>query len=78
MAHSHDKRDDPDNQKGAKAIARLRIHPAIGIARLGNSPDGFFIGPELPGDHAPPAGGYKDGSGRIKPGRELQPCPGCP
>ncbi|HEU0013622.1 MAG TPA: LodA/GoxA family CTQ-dependent oxidase [Longimicrobium sp.] len=25
-----------------------RIHPAIGIARLGNSPDGFYIGPEAP------------------------------
>jgi hypothetical protein len=29
-------------------MLRYRIHPAIGIARLGNSPD-FFIGPELPG-----------------------------
>ncbi len=25
-----------------------RIHPAIGIARLGNSPDGFYISPEAP------------------------------
>ncbi|HEX2203779.1 MAG TPA: LodA/GoxA family CTQ-dependent oxidase, partial [Longimicrobium sp.] len=26
-----------------------RIHPAIGIARLGNSPDQFYISPETPG-----------------------------
>ncbi|RZL85273.1 MAG: hypothetical protein EOP32_00415 [Rhodococcus sp. (in: high G+C Gram-positive bacteria)] len=26
-----------------------KIHPAIGVARVGNSPDGFFIGPEAPG-----------------------------
>ena len=44
------------------AIVSIRIFPAIGIARLGNSPDGFFIGPEVPGDHSPPAGGYKDAS----------------
>ncbi|HJQ27138.1 MAG TPA: LodA/GoxA family CTQ-dependent oxidase [Blastocatellia bacterium] len=25
-----------------------RIHPGIGIARLGNSPDAFYIGPETP------------------------------
>lgn len=24
-----------------------KIHPAIGIARVGDSPDGFFVGPEL-------------------------------
>lgn len=26
-----------------------KIHPAIGIARVGNHPDAFFIGPESPG-----------------------------
>jgi len=25
-------------------IETIKIHPAIGIARLGNSPTGFFIG----------------------------------
>jgi hypothetical protein len=43
----------------------FKIHPAIGIARLGNS-NQFFIGPELPGDHSPPQGGYKDGQCRLK------------
>ena len=26
-----------------------RIHPSIGVARLGDSPDDFFVGPEVPG-----------------------------
>ncbi len=29
--------------------ATYRIHPAIGIARLGNSPDAFYLGPETAG-----------------------------
>jgi len=47
------------------AIKTIKIHPAIGIARLGNSPE-FFIGPEKPGDHSPPAGGYKDAACNLK------------
>jgi hypothetical protein len=50
-----------------------RIHPAIGVARVGNAdPDTFYIGPEIPG--LPPLGSppgtsvpaYKD-NGKIKP-----------
>ena len=48
------------------AIKTIKIHPAIGIARVGNSPTDFFIGPEIPGDHTIPAGGYKDASCRVK------------
>jgi len=44
----------------------VKIFPPIGIARLGNSPNEFFIGPEKPGDHTPPSGGYKDSSCQIK------------
>ena len=47
-------------------IATIKIHPAIGIARVGNSPDEFFIGPEKPGVHPRPKGGYRDAQGRIK------------
>jgi hypothetical protein len=47
-------------------IVSARIHPAIGIARVGNSPDDFFIGPEVPYPTDPPNGGYKDASGRLK------------
>jgi hypothetical protein len=46
---------------------RYKIHPAIGIARVGDSPDEDFIGPERPGRHDAPEGGrYKDAAGRIK------------
>ena len=47
-------------------IETIKIHPAIGIARLGNSPTEFFVGPEKPGVHTPPRGGYRDAQGRIK------------
>jgi hypothetical protein len=43
-----------------------KIHPAIGIARIGNSPDEFFIGPERPGEEPHPAGGFKDAQCRVK------------
>lgn len=43
-----------------------KIHPAIGIARVGNSPDEFFIGPERIGEHPNPQGGFKDAQCRVK------------
>ncbi|MFD0267220.1 LodA/GoxA family CTQ-dependent oxidase [Streptomyces sp. NPDC127106] len=47
-------------------IAHCEIHPSIGIARVGDSPDAFFIGPETPGVPPRPDGGFKDAAGRIK------------
>ena len=48
-------------------LLATRSTPVIGIARLGNSPDDFFIGPEAPGIVADPGdGAYRDASGRIK------------
>jgi hypothetical protein len=43
-----------------------KIHPAIGIARVGNSPDDFFVGPEHVGEHPNPPGGFKDSQCRVK------------
>jgi len=51
-----------------------KVHPCIGIARVGNSPNEFFISPEIPGvNPVEIVGGieqallkYKDSSGRIK------------
>lgn len=53
-----------------------RIHPAIGVARLGDSPDEYFLGPEAPyvlptlsKPDGPPSttdGSHRDGQGRIK------------
>ena len=47
-------------------IKRYAIYPAIGIARVGNSPDEYFIGPEAPGQVPDPEGGFKDSAGRVK------------
>ncbi|MER5349293.1 LodA/GoxA family CTQ-dependent oxidase [Kitasatospora sp. NPDC002551] len=49
-------------------IAYARIHPAIGIARVGNSTrdDGWFYGPEVPDPPAGQPGFYKDEQGAIK------------
>ncbi len=47
-------------------ITSTHIHPSIGIARLGDSPDGFFIGPEKPGEKPDPEGGFKDDDCRVK------------
>ena len=47
-------------------VAYCRIFPSIGIARLGDSPSQFFIGPEAPGCPPDPDGGFRDADGRIK------------
>jgi hypothetical protein len=47
-------------------IAYCGIHPGIGIARVGDSPDEYFVGPERPGRPDVPAGGYKDHRGLVK------------
>lgn len=48
------------------AITQVRIHPALGVARVGNSPTDWFVGPERPWDRTPPPGGYKDAQCRVK------------
>lgn len=47
-------------------IAYCQIYPGVGIARIGNSPSEFFIGPETPGQAIAPVNGFKDKAGRIK------------
>ncbi len=42
-----------------------RIYPSIGIARIGDSGDGFIIGPEAPG--IAPAGPYRGSDGGLRP-----------
>src|SRR5258706_5545303 len=53
------------NAMSLDLVVEARIHPAIGIARVGNS-DEFFVGPEVPHATAPPPGGYRDAEGRLK------------
>jgi hypothetical protein len=48
-----------------------RIHPGIGIARIGNSKgdgtEGYFVGPEVPDiTFVPPGGKYRDANNDIK------------
>ena len=50
-----------------RTISYCRIHPGIGVARVGNSATEFFLGPEIPGVPPTPEGGaFKDAAGRIK------------
>ena len=46
-------------------VASIAVHPAVGIARVGNSADSFFFGPELPGSLPVAPGGFKDATGAI-------------
>lgn len=57
----------PERESDTDRIQTCRIHPAIGIARVGNSPDEFFVGPEIPGSFPRPNGGYKD-AGNLNKG----------
>ena len=49
-----------------KSVAYCKIHPAIGIARVGGSKE-FLIGPEVPDEDRKPPGkyGFKDKDGQI-------------
>lgn len=49
-----------------ETIVAARIHPGIGVARVGNSPDAFFVGPELPQPLARPPDFYRDETGALK------------
>jgi hypothetical protein len=53
------------------SIVEARIHPAIGVARVGNAEPGengddYFVGPEVPYPVEAPKGGYRDAEGRLK------------
>lgn len=49
-----------------ECIVKAVIFPSIGIARVGNSSDEHFIGPEVPEPPAKPPGFYRDSQGRLK------------
>ena len=56
----------PRPSPSAAKIVRAAIHPAIGIARVGNSAEEFYYGPEVPEPLPRPPGFYKDGTGALK------------
>ncbi len=47
-------------------IVKAAIYPGIGIARIGNSPDEYFVAPEVLEPEAPPHGSHRDAQGRLK------------
>jgi hypothetical protein len=49
-------------------ITALRVHPGIGVARVGNAegPDDFFFGSETSGETPSPGGGFRAADGRLK------------
>src|SRR5687767_3736696 len=52
---------NPDTQ-----IVKAAIYPPIGVARVGNSEDEFFLAPEVPDPLPEPPGFYRDGEGALK------------
>lgn len=51
----------PDN-----CIVKAAIYPPIGVARVGNSKSGFFVGPEVPCPSPEKPGFYRDKHGALK------------
>lgn len=47
-------------------VVKAAIYPPIGICRVGNSPNDFYIGPEVPDPLPQPASSYRDSKGRLK------------
>lgn len=66
--------EDPSAPRPASAssapldtcIVKAVIYPSIGVARVGTSPDEWFIGPEVPNPPARPLGFYRDNKKRLK------------
>lgn len=47
-------------------IKQVFVHPAIGFARVGDSPDAYFLAPEIPGQPKTDKSDFRDAKGRIK------------
>ena len=47
-------------------IDSIAIHPAIGVARVGNAPEGHILAPEVVGATPKDPDGYRDAEGRIR------------
>ena len=44
----------------------IEVFPPLGIARMGNAKEDYYIGPEIPGVLPPPVDGIKDANGDFK------------
>lgn len=47
-------------------IDYIKIHPAIGVARVGNSTDQYYLAPDLPYPQPEPENYYRDENGALK------------
>jgi hypothetical protein len=47
-------------------VVKAAIHPSIGVARLGNSENEYFVGPEVTDPLPEPPGFYRDKAGALK------------
>ena len=56
----------PDAPASDDCIVQAVIYPSIGIARVGNSPDEYYVGPEVTHPRPQPAGSYRDKKHRLK------------
>lgn len=58
--------DETNGSALDQSIVSARIHPAIGIARVGNAQCAFYIGPEVISPPPATAGDRRDGAGALK------------
>jgi L-lysine 6-oxidase len=76
LSSSGDLHIQPETQGDNQMAVQFKIHPSIGFARVGNSPDKYFLPPEiLGGPRTETVGGsevpvteFKDNDGRLKRG----------
>ena len=54
------------SEKQSDSIVRAAIHPSIGVARIGNSLEEYFLAPEVVDPPPQPPGFYRDASGALK------------
>lgn len=59
-------REKPAAEPADTCIVSATIYPPIGVCRVGNSPDEFYLGPEVPEPRPAAHGAYRDASGRLK------------
>lgn len=66
--HNHKPKIEPKalSKKEMERITHVRIHPGIGIARVGNSDDAYYIGPEVTNPEPTKFGATRDAAGAIK------------
>lgn len=56
----------PGKPDAQQRIVKAAIYPPIGVARVGNSEEEFFLAPEVPDPLPEPPGFYRDKSGALK------------